>query len=157
MKFFTVLLLPLAVSGSVARPRFETGTATTKKITPVRRQTAASPTESTSSSWLPTLAQVGSLIGSAYTTYNTWTNNYNDVTAKLTGALPDLLYAGVNNVAWYMSWTSKPVKIDRVQPVIDPTAQKRVIRYGPYTLLGSKVGLVSLESREPIADRYHQV
>jgi hypothetical protein len=53
--------------------------------------------------------------------------------------VPDLLYAGVNGVSWYMSWAAKPAKIDIVAPVIDQKAQKKVIRYGPFTLLGSKV------------------
>jgi len=82
---------------------------------------------------------VGDLLGSAYSTYKDWTNNANDLSAKLTGALPDLLYAGVNNMAWYMSWAAKPVSMEKVAPIIDSGAQKTLIKYGPFTLLGSKV------------------
>jgi hypothetical protein len=96
-------------------------------------------TSPASGGWLPTLSQIGDLLNSVYTTYNGVINNYNDLSAKATGALPDLLYAGVNNMAWYMSWTSKPIRIEKVAPVLDQTAQKRNIRYGPFTLLGSKV------------------
>jgi len=108
------------------------------EVTQVRR--APPPPKPTQSSgiWLPTLAQVGDLLNSAYSTFNGWTQNYNDLSAKAQGALPDLLYAGVNNIAWYMSWAAKPVKVDKVEPVISQQAQKRNIRYGPFTLLGNK-------------------
>ncbi|KAF2428623.1 hypothetical protein EJ08DRAFT_321921 [Tothia fuscella] len=138
MKFSTILLLPLAVSAAVPRPQ---GSRTTDQITPVRRAPPAATTtasNATSSSWLPSLAQVGDLIGSAYSTYSSLTENYNDITAKLSGMLPDLLYAGVNNVAWYMSWSAKPYRISKVSPVMDQKALKQVIQYGPFTLLGSK-------------------
>lgn len=105
----------------------------------VRRAPPPAQTSTAAGGWLPSLSQVGNLINSAYSTYNTWTNNYNDLTAKLQGMVPDLLYAGVNGVSWYMSWAAKPAQVDRVSPVIDPKAEKKIIRYGPFTLLGSKV------------------
>jgi hypothetical protein len=116
---------------------------TRKVLTQVSVNSSAPPPEKPKASggWLPTLAQVGDLLNSAYSTFNGWTQNYNDITAKAQGALPDLLYAGVNNMAWFMSWTAKPVKVEKTKPElgIGQDAQKRIIRYGPFTLLGSQV------------------
>jgi hypothetical protein len=158
MKISYIVLLPLAVSAAVVRPRFEQATATVNEITKGTSRHAAvksrealtqkpvdsaapPPAKPTSGGWLPTLSQLGDLLNSAYSTFNGWTQNYNDITAKAQGALPDLLYAGVNNMAWFMSWTAKPVKIEKTKPVlgIGQDAQKRNIRYGPFTLLGSQV------------------
>jgi hypothetical protein len=163
MKISTIILLPLAVSGAVVRPRAEHGTATVNEITQgawtirasgegdVLTKTpvgSAPPAATTSASaggggWMPTLAQVGDLLNSAYSTFNGWTQNYNDITAKAQGALPDLLYAGTNAMSWFMSWASKPIKVEKVAPSLDQKAEKKIIRYGPFTLLGSKVRVYS--------------
>jgi hypothetical protein len=158
MKFSTIILLPLAVSGAVVRPRSEQGTATLNEVTQgawmtgvlderdllTKSSVSSAPPAATTSAasgggWLPTLGQIGDLLNSAYTTFNGWTQNYNDISAKAQGALPDLLYAGTNAMSWFMSWASKPVKVEKVAPVIDQSALKKIIRYGPFILLGSKV------------------
>jgi len=149
MKASAVFLLPLVASAAVIQPRHEHSVSAThsldQTVFAARRQTAPKPSASPASgsagkedkekTWGDT---IGGFLNGAYETWNSWSATYDALSTKLPAMLPDIVYAGVNNLAWYMQWVSKPVKVDQVAPVINSGAKKVILRYGPYTLLGQK-------------------
>ncbi|TLD34863.1 hypothetical protein E2P81_ATG05028 [Venturia nashicola] len=142
MKVSFCVLLPLAASAAVVAPR-------PRQDTPhilVSRQTVApaGPKDSASGSWSDTFKYVGGLVNDAYKFWGKASDTYDSLSKEVPEKLPEYFKNSVATIAWYMQWSAKPVKYEYVQPEIDPTAKKAVIRYGPFTLMGQKYNRTKL-------------
>ena len=91
--------------------------------------------------WATALGWVTSGLNSAYSSINGFQQNYEEFQNAISKTLPDILYSAANNLAWFLQWDAKPVKVDHVKPEYDQNARKTILRYGPFSLMGQKVGI----------------